>query len=176
LVPFFAPAFFSVVADVPVAGAVVVDVPVVDVRPVPLVPVVFVAAVSVAVIVPVVPVIVVSVVAVLPVAIVSVAVVIDVSVAAVSVFVFCSLLQLMANSPTTNTATMVRTSDFFITENSPVQFARTRGKAGVLGWDVSGVRHSRRRNIQKLRRDVKLLAFDSAETYRHPGDVHGRLI
>lgn len=110
---FFLPLFISVVETVPVAG-IVVDVPLVAVIPVLVEPVV--AVVSVAVIVPVVPVIDVSValVAVLPVAMVSVAVVIDVSVAAVSVFVFCSRLQLIAKRPTTSTARIVSTKDFFM--------------------------------------------------------------
>ncbi len=112
---------------VPVAGAVVVELPLVAVMPVPVEPV---AAVSVAVMLPVVPVSVVSVVlvvAVLPVAIVSVPVVIVVAVAAVSVFVFVSRLQPNAKTANAARARIVRTSDFFIAASSLAE-----GNGGVI--------------------------------------------
>jgi hypothetical protein len=152
---FFFSVFFSVVADVPVAGAVDVDVPLVAVMPVPVVPVVAVIDVSVVDIVPVVPVIDVSVVAVLAVDAVSVAVVIDVSVAAVSVFVFSSFLHATANRASTKITPSVRANDFFICRDLLVSFSFARTTRS-LGDGMRAQSHARRgRNILKVADDVK---------------------
>jgi hypothetical protein len=116
---FFFPPFFSVVDEVPVAGAFDVAVPLVLVMPVPVVPVVpviVVPVVAVVDIVPVVPVaeVSVAVVIVVVVATVSVAVVTVVLVIAVSVFVFSSFLQETANRASATITTSVRTNDFFM--------------------------------------------------------------